>query len=57
MTKIIKIVENNHVTGIVYGTVNIPDTEAKISHKRAQKSFKESKARVNALRCHHVKKK
>lgn len=57
MTKIIKIVENNHVTGIVYGTVNIPDTEAKISHKRAQKSFKESKARVNALRCRHVKKK
>lgn len=57
MTKIIKIVENNHVTGIVYGTVNIPDTEAKISHKRAQKSFKEAKARVNALRCHHVKKK
>ena len=57
MTKIIKIVENNHVTGIVYGTVNIPDTEAKIPYKRAQKSFKESKARVNALRCHHVKKK
>ena len=57
MTKIIKIVENNHVTGIVYGTVNITDTEAKISHKRAQKSFKEAKARVNALRCHHVKKK
>ncbi len=57
MTKIIAITENNHVTGVVYGTVNIPDTEAKISHKRAQKSFKESKARVNALRCHHVKKK
>ena len=43
MTKIIAITENNHVTGVVYGTVNIPDTEAKISHKRAQKSFKESK--------------
>lgn len=57
MTKIIAITGNNHVTGIVYGTVNIPDTEAKIPYKRAQKSFKESKARVNALRCHHVKKK
>ena len=53
MTKIIAITEDNHVTGIVYGTVNIPDTEAKISHKRAQKNFKESKARIKQIRNRH----
>ena len=32
MTKVIRIVENNHITGVVYGTVEIQDNKA--SHKQ-----------------------
>jgi hypothetical protein len=50
MTKVIKIVENNHITGIVYGTVEIQDNE--VSHKQNYKQMiaKTTKARMKQLR-------
>ena len=50
MTKIIKIVENNHITGVVYGTVEIQDNE--VSHKQNYKQMiaKTTKARIKQLR-------
>jgi hypothetical protein len=53
MTKILRIVENNHITGVVYGTVEVSETQSQISHKRAQKNFKESKARIKQIRNRH----
>ena len=53
MTKILRIVENNHITGVVYGTVEVSETQNQISHKRAQKNFKESKARIKQIRNRH----
>lgn len=37
MVKVIKIVEDNSITGVSYGTVEIPGTPLDI--KRAQKQF------------------
>ena len=50
MTKVIKIVENNHITGVVYGTVEIQDNKA--SHKQNYKQMiaKTTKARMKQLR-------
>lgn len=50
MTKVIKIVENNHITGVVYGTVEIQDNE--VSHKQNYKQMiaKTTKARMKQLR-------
>lgn len=50
MTKVIKIVENNHITGVVYGTVEIQDNE--VSHKQNynQMVAKTTKARMRQLR-------
>ena len=50
MTQIIAIVENNHVTGVVYGTVEIQDNE--VSHKQNYKQMiaKTTKARMKQLR-------
>ena len=53
MTKILRIVENNHITGVVYGTVEVSETRNATSHKRAQKNFKESKARIKQIRNRH----
>lgn len=53
MAKVIQIVENNHITGIVYGTVEIPEIQNQTSQKRAQTSFKESKARIKQIRNRH----
>ena len=53
MAKAIKIVENNHITGVVYGPVEIPEIQNQTSHKRAQTSFKESKARIKQIRNRH----
>ncbi len=50
MTKVIRIVENNHVSGVVYGTVEIQDNE--VSHKQNYKQMiaKTTKARMKQLR-------
>lgn len=50
MTKVIRIVENNHITGVVYGTVEIQDNE--VSHKQNynQMVAKTTKARMKQLR-------
>jgi hypothetical protein len=41
MTQIITIKENNHVTGVVYGTVDIPGQGIRQpqAHKQTTKSF------------------
>ena len=57
MTQIIAIVENNHITGVVYGTVNVPDTEIKLSQKHSQMAGKVSKARMQQLRNQRIKQK
>ncbi len=57
MAKVITIVENNHITGVVYGTVNVPDTEIKQSPKHQQMAAKVSKARIQQLRNQHIKQK
>lgn len=50
MTKVIRIVENNHVTGVVYGTVETPDNVS--THKQNYKQIvaKTTKARMKQLR-------
>lgn len=57
MTQTIAIVENNHVTGVVYGTVNVPDTGTKVSQKHTQTAAKVSKARMQQLRNQRIKQK
>lgn len=57
MAKVISIVENNHITGVVYGTVNVPDTEIKQSKKHTQMAVKASKARIQQLRNQRIKQK
>lgn len=57
MAKVITIVENNHITGVVYGTVDVPDTEIKQSPKHQQMAAKVSKARIQQLRNQHIKQK
>ena len=50
MTKVIKIVENNHITGVVYGTVEIQDNEASHKQNYNQMIAKTTKARMKQLR-------
>ena len=50
MTKVIKIVENNHITGVVYGTVEIQDNEASHKQNYNQMVAKTTKARMKQLR-------
>lgn len=57
MTQIIAIVENNHVTGVVYGTVNVPDTGTKVPQQHIQTAAKVSKARMQQLRNQRIKQK
>ncbi|MEE1029766.1 MAG: hypothetical protein UIC65_01955 [Alphaproteobacteria bacterium] len=57
MTQIIAIVENNHVTGVVYGTVNVPDTGTKVPQQHTQTAAKVSKARMQQLRNQRIKQK
>ena len=57
MTKVIKIVENNHVTGVVYGTVEIHDNTS--AHKQNYKQIvaKTTKARMRQLHDSHTRRK
>ena len=57
MTQIIAIVENNHVTGVVYGTVYVPDTGTKVPQNYTQTAAKVSKARMQQLRNQRIKQK
>lgn len=57
MAKVITIVENNHITGVVYGTVNVPDTEIKQPQKHQQMAAKVRNVRLHQLRNHHIKQK
>ena len=50
MTKVIKIIEDNRITGVVYGTVEIPDTASTAEPKYNQMVAKTTKARMKQLR-------
>ena len=50
MTKVIRIVENNHVTGVVYGTVEIQDNTSAHKQNYKQMVTKTTKARMKQLR-------
>ena len=50
MTKVIRIVENNHVTGVVYGTVEIHDNTSASKQNYNQMIAKTTKARMRQLR-------
>jgi hypothetical protein len=50
MTKVIRIVENNHVTGVVYGTVEIHDNTSAHKQNYKQMIAKTTKARIKQLR-------
>lgn len=50
MTKVIKIIEDNRITGVVYGTVEIPDTASTIKPNYKQMIAKTTKARMKQLR-------
>ncbi len=54
MTQIITIKENNHVTGVVYGTVDIPGKEIRQPQAHKQTTEKVRKARVQMMRNHHT---
>ena len=45
MTKIVTIVEDNPITGVKYGTVEIPETPIEI--KRAHDTFKKNTTRTH----------
>lgn len=56
MAKIITIVENDAVTGVRYGTVEIPEQSSNI--KRAQKQFEKISAQKNRkIRSENTKRK
>ena len=50
MTKVIRIVENNHITGVVYGTVEIQGNEASHKQNYNQMVAKTTKARMKQVR-------
>lgn len=50
MTKVIRIVENNHITGVVYGTVETPDNVSTHKQNHNQMVAKTTKARMKQLR-------
>ena len=54
MTQIITIKENNHVTGVVYGTVDIPGKGIRQPQAHKQTTEKVRKARVQMMRNHHT---
>lgn len=56
MVKVIKIVEDNSITGIKYGTVEMPETP--IEKKRAHDTFKKvQRAHTAKVRGERTKKK
>ena len=56
MTKIVTIVEDNPITGVKYGTVEIPETPIEI--KRAHDTFKKTqRAHTAKVRGERTKKK
>ena len=50
MTKVIKIIEDNRITGVVYGTVEIQDTASTVKPNYKQMIAKTTKARMKQLR-------
>ena len=50
MTKVIRIVENNHVSGVVYGTVEIHDNTSAHKQNYKQMIAKTTKSRMKQLR-------
>ena len=61
MTKIITIIEDNSITGVRYGTVEISDQESKIKYARQQaakkriqqaqkRRYEQEKRKQNAIR-------
>lgn len=58
MPKVVTIVEDNPITGVKYGTVDIPETPTKIEHTpvHAQKMFQKAKsAHTNKIRSERTK--
>lgn len=56
MVKVIKIIEDNSITGIRYGTVEVPETPTQIN--RAQQAFKKAQSiKATKMRSERTKKK
>lgn len=56
MVKVVGIVENDFITGVKYGTVEVPETPIEI--KRAHEQFKKTRAaRTAKVRGERTKKK
>ena len=56
MAKVIQIIEDNGITGVRYGTVEIPETPTTI--KQAQKQFEKiQSAKTHKVRSERTKKK
>ena len=50
MTKVIRIVEDNHITGVVYDTIEITDLQITQKQRYNQMVAKTTKARMKQLR-------
>ena len=58
MVKVIKIVEDNSITGVKYGTVEIAETPLEIKRAHAQDTYKKAhKAFTAKIRGERTKKK
>ncbi|MBR4892097.1 MAG: hypothetical protein IKZ34_02880 [Alphaproteobacteria bacterium] len=57
MTKVIQIVENNHITGIVYGTVEYPDAVVRHNPKSTNVKTQISKAKIKQMQKSRIKQK
>lgn len=58
MVKVIKIIEDNSITGVKYGTVEIPETGTDIKHTNAQKQFAKLRTqKTQKIRNEHTKNK
>lgn len=56
MAKVVTIIENNHITGVNYGTVKVPETTVDI--KRAYQQAERIKThQKRKIRSEHTKKK
>lgn len=49
MVKIITIVKNDPITGIEYGTIEVPETEIEISDKKYAAAYADAMARVQSV--------
>ncbi|MBO5946587.1 MAG: hypothetical protein J6Q44_00390 [Alphaproteobacteria bacterium] len=53
MTKVIAIIENNHITGVKYGTVEVADNTSTI--ETAKSAYDSARAKIQSARTKKIR--